>query len=116
MNDVNGFFEPIERGVADRVRSFVASTPDAVYIRQEGATPLHVAAILNHREIVELVLEHGADPDLGNSDGQTALAVAPKQVESGCKGTPVVIESRRQGIEAGCEKVVELLCKHGARG
>jgi hypothetical protein len=46
---------------------------------------------------------------------RTARGVAMKQVESGCKGTPIVIESRREEIEAECKKVVTLLSKHGAR-
>jgi ankyrin repeat protein len=206
MNDIEAFFKAIEQGNADEVRSFIASTPEAVLAKHDGATALHVAAMGNHREIVdlllghgadlnavddkfgatpagwanergltgiveylcgrgtvvdlnraaafgligrvrellaeegtvvnsldgygrpiheaslwghpgivELLLERGADPNLENCDGQTALAVALRQVESGCKDTPIVVESRRQEIEAGCKKVVDLLRKHGAR-
>lgn len=206
MNDLEAFFNSIEQGNVDEVRSFIASTPEAGSIRHDGATALHVAAMSNHLEIVdlllehdadlnaiddefgatpagwanergrsemveylyargtvidlnraaafglidrirelvadegtdvncldgygrpiheasvwghpeivELLLEHRADPNLKNSEGRTALAVALRQVESGCKDTPIVIESKRQEIEAGCGKVVELLREHGAR-
>ncbi|KAJ3085298.1 Peroxisomal NADH pyrophosphatase nudt12 [Quaeritorhiza haematococci] len=36
-----------------------------------GWTPLHFAARFNHREVVKLLLERGADPQLRNDEGRT---------------------------------------------
>jgi hypothetical protein len=49
------------------------------------------------------------------SDAEAFVPAVKRQVESGCKDAPIVIESRREEIEAECKKVVELLSKHGAR-
>lgn len=42
----------------------------------EGWRPLHYAAWENHSEIVAMLLENGANIDLGNSFGSTALHLA----------------------------------------
>lgn len=39
-------------------------------------TPLHVACSRNHGEVVSLLLDHGADPNVGDKDGLTARDVA----------------------------------------
>ncbi|MEQ2291818.1 hypothetical protein AMECASPLE_016826, partial [Ameca splendens] len=38
-----------------------------------GDTPLHIAAALNHKKTVRLLLEAGADSHIHNNAGQTAL-------------------------------------------
>ncbi|XP_030908559.1 ankyrin repeat domain-containing protein 6 isoform X8 [Melopsittacus undulatus] len=43
---------------------------------QAGDTALHVAAALNHRKVVKLLLEAGADASVVNNAGQTPLEVA----------------------------------------
>jgi len=40
-----------------------------------GDTPLHVAVSAGQKEIVDLLLAHGADPNLANNDGKTPLAL-----------------------------------------
>jgi ankyrin repeat protein len=48
-----------------------------------GATPLHFAAIAKaSTDLVQLLLEHGADPDITDSSGRTALDWAREYKES----------------------------------
>lgn len=41
-----------------------------------GSTPLHAAAFLGHNDIAELLLLKGANPNIRNSEGHTALDYA----------------------------------------
>ena len=41
-------------------------------------TPLILAARMGNREIVEMLLSHGADPTVHTHEGETALSVAAK--------------------------------------
>jgi cytohesin len=58
-------------------------------------TPIHVSAYNGNLEIVELLLERGADTCMKDDDGLTAYQVALRQ---------------------GHRKVVDLLRDHGTRG
>jgi hypothetical protein len=44
----------------------------------DGNTPLHIAAMLGSREMVEALLDAGADPAAKNKDGETPLDVAQR--------------------------------------
>lgn len=39
--------------------------------RKNGATPLHVASHCGHVDVVRLLLEHGADPNVRDKYGDT---------------------------------------------
>lgn len=67
----------------------------------ERLTPLFIAACMGHADAVELLLRHGADPNLVDSDGSAAL-------HSVTHGSSVV--SGKDGQRA----VVKLLLEHGA--
>ena len=43
---------------------------------QEGGTPLLHAAKAGNREVVKVLLRHGADVELKNGDGETAMSAA----------------------------------------
>ena len=48
-------------------------------VRQQGGyTPLHGAAHNGDAELVQLLLDHGADPAAPNDDGKTPRDLAPE--------------------------------------
>ncbi|CAB0037961.1 unnamed protein product [Trichogramma brassicae] len=61
-------------GLYRNVERFLAFRPDLDCVwRETGDTPLHLALRYDHREVCELLLMRGADPNLANKKGQTAL-------------------------------------------
>ena len=91
---ISALFHAVANGHATIVDALLGVTkqPDDVE-SEKGFTPLLIAATNGHTAIVRVLLEHGANPDLRNFDGVTALhnAVFEKQVD-----------------------VVKLLIEHGA--
>ena len=60
-------------GVADAAKALVEAGADTSLASDEGSTPLHNAAFLCHREIVEALLAGGADGGALNNAGRAAL-------------------------------------------
>jgi hypothetical protein len=56
-----------EEGDVEVVRLFLDAGPNADLRDYAWMTPLHNAALWSRAEVVELLLERGADPDLANS-------------------------------------------------
>jgi ankyrin repeat protein len=71
----------------------IAQGEDPNYIGKDGWTPLQSAA-MGSPECVRLLLEDGANPDLQNNNGSTALHIA---------------------ATVGCPVSVKLLLEHGAK-
>ncbi len=102
-------------GLIGLVREMIVAEPASINVSSGWGNALHNASVWGQSEIAELLLAAGADPNLKNCEGRTALAIATRQVESQGQGTAIVIEPRRQEILAGCAKVMEILKLHGAQ-
>ena len=68
----------------------VAALPDAAaaidlnHPTNKGSTPLMVASYNGHPEVVRVLLAAGADKDLRNKKGQTALDYAIRKNKDAC--------------------------------
>ena len=100
-------------GQVDRVKELLALKPWRVNTVIGYGAPIHEASLWGRPEIVELLLKHGANPRAINCFGQTALEIARKQIDSGCKATPIASAPRKAEILTGCKQVIDLLQRHG---
>ena len=48
-------------------------------VNQDDQTPLHCAARMGHKELVNLLLEHKANPDSTTTAGHTPLHIAARE-------------------------------------
>ena len=70
--------ELILEGKTEEVKSLFLSKGDVYEVDEEGNTPLHTAAKVNNRILVQLFLIEGANPFLKNNAGDTPLHVGIK--------------------------------------
>jgi len=57
------------------------------FYSQTGMTPLHVASFLGHKEIVDVLLKEGADPNKKTTRGETSLHLATRGDQNGIMET-----------------------------
>ena len=69
-------FQAIEGGDAKTARELLLASPDLVQAEKDGDTPIHTAARNAQAGMIILLVEHGADINAQNSDGNTALHLA----------------------------------------
>jgi ankyrin repeat protein len=88
-NPDNAVLEAVENGQVAVVKRLLEENPNLIWARKPGSneTLLHLALANNHREIVGLLLQKGANPELADNAGWKPLAVAAK---SGPLSLPVV--------------------------
>ncbi len=97
-------------GLRGRVRELLErSDAEAVNAVNGYGTPIHYAALWARPAIVELLLQHGADPELRNRHGESALEIAQRQLESGGDSTPLVEASRLMEMVDRWEEIVRTL-------
>lgn len=69
MSDLQNMIEAVKQGDRERVRAILESDERLANQRDEsGATPLHYAALNGHRQIVQLLIERGADINSTDSE------------------------------------------------
>ena len=83
-----GGCEPIHRAAYDgdleKVKEIIERSPDQINIQDsQGFTPLHLASGKGHFEIVEFLLNHGADIELEICTGDTPLVLAARYAKDG---------------------------------
>ncbi len=76
-------FDVTFAGAADRLAALLAADPSRARTRHpvDGRSPLHVVAgrdVPEWEPLLALLLQHGADPDARDNDGQTPLEMARK--------------------------------------
>lgn len=76
---------------------------------ETGRTALHYAAESGHSDIVTLLLEHGADSNLGDSDGRTPISLATK-----ARGPHAFLSLLRQGADIGAKDLEGYTMVHHA--
>ncbi|XP_023318084.1 uncharacterized protein LOC111694373 [Trichogramma pretiosum] len=70
------FHVACEYGLKDVVQKFLELGQDPnLLVQKTGNSPLYLALSHNKREVSRLLLKHGADPNVANKDGRTALHV-----------------------------------------
>lgn len=61
---------------------------------QDDQTPLHCAARMGHKELVNLLLEHKANPDSATTAGHTPLHIAAR--EGHAQTTRILLDGNAQ--------------------
>jgi hypothetical protein len=80
MRDFEQLVEAAKRGALDEVALILRSHPQLVNVKDdEGATPLHYAALGGHRAVVEFLVQHGAD--INATDAQFGATPAGWAIE-----------------------------------
>ena len=80
MSDLENMIEAVKQGELERVRAILESDERLANQRDEsGATPLHYATLNGHRQIVQLLLERGAD--INSTDSQFGATPAGWAIE-----------------------------------
>jgi ankyrin repeat protein len=105
-------YSAVAYGLTHQVKQFLQQDSSQVNTRNHYGTPIHEASLWGHVDVLKLLLAHGADPNLRNEHGDTALEIARKQLASNCANTPIVIPERRKQIKEGCRAVSEILAQY----
>jgi len=96
--------EAIQQGNLVKIKSLIDEDPALLELKTEdGRTPLHVAVMGGHKELVEYLIEEGANIDAQDKDGRTPLLNAIMFKKS---------DLARTLIKKGAD--VKIKCKEGA--
>lgn len=96
-------------GLVERVRELVKGPRRQINAVVGGWTPLQLATLWGHADVVELLLSRGGDPLVRDPFGRTALEIARAQVATNARSTPIVRSERRQEIIAACARIADRL-------
>jgi hypothetical protein len=76
-----GLREAIKNGDARAVRNLLSQGVNPNYRDKQGFTVLHLAALFNQTEIALILMDNGADVEIKNPQGETALDCAPTMLQ-----------------------------------
>ena len=78
-SDVETIHKPAHEGDLKRVKEIIKKDPSQINIQDiRGFTPLQLASGKGHIQVVEYLLERGADTESGNDVGDRPLSFAAK--------------------------------------
>jgi ankyrin repeat protein len=103
MNAVMTIFQAVEAGDTQRVRGLLEESPALANARDEqGATPLHIAALLGARDVAAILLDAGADVNaLDGTFGATPAGWAIEYLRERGGLLAIEIDDARLAIERG---------------
>ncbi|CAB0033404.1 unnamed protein product [Trichogramma brassicae] len=121
-------------GCVDIVERFIESGHNAnCLVQQTGDSLLHLALRNKQKEVIELLLKRGGDPNLANAKGETPLHITDREYyDAGCVNTlfeicdeierSVKVDARDElgysplllAVHSGNAQFVELLLNRGA--
>jgi ankyrin repeat protein len=101
-------------GLIDHVRDLVKRTRRQVNAVMGGWTPLQLATLWGHPDVVELLLSRGGDPLVRDPFGRTTIEIARAQVTTEGGSTPLVRQERRLEIVAACSAIADLLMRRNS--
>ncbi|KAL1547886.1 hepatocyte growth factor-regulated tyrosine kinase substrate-like [Salvia divinorum] len=76
-----GLREAIKNGDTDAANKLLSQGVDANYCDKQGSSLLHLAAVFNQTEIAFALMDHKANLDCKNSQGETPLDCAPATLQ-----------------------------------
>ncbi len=116
-----------KKGDLEKVKALLKDHPDLVISKgNNGWTPLHFAALNNHKDVAELLLANKAEVNAKDNDGMTALHFAAfglghKDLAALLLAHKTEVNARDNigetplhlAVKSGHEDVAELLRQHG---
>ncbi len=96
--------DAVAHDLAEDVQARLRDDPDAVNVRRDhwnipGGTPLHWAAARNRPLLARVLLAHGANTNLADGRGRTALDYAVEQNATAVAAILVQHHGRRSGLD-----------------
>jgi len=76
-----GLREAIKNSDASAVKKLLSEGVDANYCDKQGLTVLHLATLFNQTEIAFILMDHGANVELKNAQGETPFDCAPTMLQ-----------------------------------
>jgi ankyrin repeat protein len=101
--------QAVALGRLDRLEELVSNEPDLLEEEREWGNAVHQACFWGRWEVLEWLIEHGADFRLRSSHGFTPLEVAERQSRDARTHTPMVLPERKAEIELNCARIAERL-------
>jgi ankyrin repeat protein len=122
-----GIHQAVASGNMSEVKELLSSYPESVNDKyrgtKEGGSPVQVAVIFRHKEILELLLAHKADINFRDNLGRTALFLAAYSNNE--EGAKILLANKadvnikdndgRRPLDVASDKIAALLRAHGAK-